>query len=113
VADSSKIVDRLGRKHPVPVEVIPYGWRVPRNRIDALGGRPVLRTNADGSPFVTDNGNYILDVAFGPIDDPAHLAATLKSLTGVVDHGLFIDIAERALVATDGDVREYRHSLHP
>lgn len=107
VADASKIVERLGTRHPVPVEVLPYGWRVPATRISKLGGKPVLRTDASGSPFVTDNGNYILDVIFGPIAQPDRLARALKELTGVVDHGLFIDIADCALVATGDDVREY------
>lgn len=107
VADATKIVERLGGRHPVPVEVIPYGWRVPMTQISALGGRCCLRTDASGTPFVTDNSNYILDVDFGLIEAPDRLAGALKALTGVVDHGLFIDIADRALVATDGDIREY------
>ena len=108
VADATKIVERLGGRHPVPVEVLPYGWRVPLTGISALGGLSTLRTNADGTPVVTDNGNYILDVMFGSIEAPDRLAYALKALTGVVDHGLFIDIADYALVATNGDVREYR-----
>jgi ribose 5-phosphate isomerase A len=107
VADASKIVERLGGRHPVPVEVLPYGWRVPATRIGKLGGASTLRTDASDSPFVTDNGNYILDVVFGPIERPDRLAQALKALTGVVDHGLFIDIADRALVATGDHVREY------
>jgi ribose 5-phosphate isomerase A len=108
VADSTKIVDRLGGRHPVPVEVLAYGWRVPLTSISGLGGRCRLRTNADGTPFVTDNSNYILDVDFGRIEAPDRLAEALKAFTGVVDHGLFIDIADSALVATDGNLREYR-----
>jgi len=108
VADATKIVERLGGRHPVPVEVLTYGWRVPLTGISALGGLSTLRTNADGTPVVTDNGNYILDVMFGSIEAPDRLAYALKALTGVVDHGLFIDIADCALVATNGDVREYR-----
>jgi ribose 5-phosphate isomerase A len=110
VADATKIVDRLGGRHPVPVEVLPYGWRIPLSRISALGGQCTLRTNADKTPFVTDNSNYILDVDFGLIEAPPRLADALKVLTGVVDHGLFINIADYALVASDGEVREYRRS---
>lgn len=110
VADATKIVERLGERHPVPVEVLAYGWRVPLAEIGALGGVATLRTNAGGTPFVTDNSNYILDTVFGPIDQPAQLAQALKAITGVVDHGLFIDIADCALVATDGDIREYSSS---
>jgi ribose 5-phosphate isomerase A len=112
VADASKIVQRLGERHPVPVEVIPYGWCVPAMRISKLGGEPVLRTDASNMPFVTDNGHYILDVVFGPIEQPDRLAHAIKALAGVVDHGLFIDIADRALVATDGDIREYLSPHH-
>jgi ribose 5-phosphate isomerase A len=99
IADSSKVVDHLGSHHPVPVEVVPFGWQVPAQRLKDLGGSVNLRTISAGSaPFLSDNGNYILDVDFGPIDDPERLAQAIKALTGVVDHGLFIDIAGRALV---------------
>ena len=108
VADSSKMVDRLGSRHPVPVEVLPFGWRVPAARIAELGGKVTLRTSLSGtSPFVTDNGNYILDVVFEPIEQPAQLAKSIKALTGVVDHGLFIDIADRAIIGVAGGVQEF------
>jgi ribose 5-phosphate isomerase A len=112
VADSSKIVERLGGRHPVPVEVLRYGWHVPARRIRSLGGAPILRTDASGMPFVTDNDNYILDVAFGLIARPEQLSEALKSITGVVDHGLFIGIADRVLVATGDDIREYLSPDH-
>src|SRR6185437_14042902 len=94
VADASKLVDRLGSRHAVPVEVLSFGWRIPAERIAELGGKATLRRlGTDSSPFVSDNGNYILDVVFEPIESPADLAQSIKALTGVVDHGLFIDIA--------------------
>jgi ribose 5-phosphate isomerase A len=113
VADASKIVDRLGSRHAVPIEVLPFGWRVPAARIAELGGKVALRTaSTDASPFVSDNGNYILDVVFGPIEQPASLANSIKALTGVVDHGLFIDIADRAIVGVAGDLQEFVASRH-
>jgi ribose 5-phosphate isomerase A len=107
VADATKLVERLGCSHAVPVEVLPFGWRLPAARISDLGGTVTLRgSSTDSSPFVTDNGNFILDVEFGAIEQPAQLAQSIKALTGVVDHGLFIDIADRAIVGIAGDVRE-------
>ena len=108
VADATKMVDRLGIRHAIPVEVLPFGWRIPAERIAALGGKASLRTiPIDSAPFVSDNGNYILDVKFGPIERPAELAHSIKSLTGVVDHGLFIDIADRAIIGISGGIEEF------
>ncbi len=105
IADSTKLVERLGSDHSVPVEVIPFGWHVPSKRLTELGGTVTLRTILPGnSPFVTDNGNVILDVDFGPIDDPERLASMIKALTGVVDHGLFINLADQALIGTSAGV---------
>ena len=99
VADSSKLVARLGEQQPVPVAVIPFGWRQTADRIRQLGGQPTLRLH-EGSPLVTDDELYILDCGFGPIDDAAALASVLKAQTGVVEHGLFLGLAERAIVAS-------------
>ncbi len=105
IADSTKLVDKLGFAHPIPVEVLPFGWRVPIDELRNLGGQVRLRTIAGGtSPFISDNGNYILDVMFGMIDDSAGLAETIKGITGVLDHGLFIGLADQALVASDDRV---------
>jgi len=104
IADSSKLVGRLGEHYAVPVAVVPFGWRQTADRIRRLGGEPTLRLAGTG-PLVTDDSLYILDCAFGPIDDPARLAADLKSTLGVVEHGLFLGLARRAIVAgTDGVV---------
>ncbi len=105
IADSTKVVERLGSEHPVPVEVLPFGWHITSKRLTELGGTVTLRTISPGtSPFVSDNGNLILDARFGPIDDPERLAASIKAITGVVDHGLFIHLADRALVGTSTGV---------
>ena len=98
IADHSKIVSRLGERWPVPVVVVPFGWRQTAERIRSIGGDPTLRIK-DGGPLVTDDGLYVLDCRFGPIADPARLATELKGLLGVVEHGLFVGIASRAIVA--------------
>jgi len=107
VADSGKIVSALG-KFPLPVEVISFARTVVEKKVVALGGVPKLRTRPDGSPFLTDNGNEILDCSFGTIADPAALARELNGLPGVVEHGLFIGLAKLALVGRGDRVEELR-----
>src|SRR5271170_2687310 len=85
VADSSKVVSVLG-KFPLPVEVIAFARTVVERKIASLGGSPKLRTQPDGSPFITDNGNQILDCSFGKIADPAALALSLSTAPGIVEH---------------------------
>ena len=109
IADAEKRVAKLGR-FPLPIEVVAFGHETTALRIcDALaecdlGIAPRLRIK-DGAPVQTDGGNLIYDAACGRIEDPALLADALKSVTGVVDHGLFLDLADMALVgAPDGVV---------
>jgi ribose 5-phosphate isomerase A len=97
VADWHKHVPQLGA-FPLPVEVVPFAWRPLAQRLGDLGASPVLRSGGDGRPFVTDEGNYILDCAFGRIDDPAALSARLDAMPGVVDHGLFVGLADTVIV---------------
>src|SRR5271170_4107549 len=97
VADSSKVVPVLG-KFPLPVEVIAFARAVVERKIVSLGGSPKLRVKTDGSPYLTDNGNQILDCSFGQIVDPPALALTLSDTPGIVEHGLFIGLAKLALV---------------
>lgn len=98
IVDSRKLVERLGR-FPLPVEVVPSAWRLLAPRIAALGCTPVLRRRADQREvFVTDEGNYLLDCAFGAIDDPRRLAEALAAMPGVVEHGLFLDLADIVIV---------------
>lgn len=104
VVDQSKLVPALGRG-PLPVEVVPFGWRQTLGRLEQLGAQVNLR-QVDGRPFVSDEGNYVVDCAFGPIDDPAALAARIKALLGVVEHGLFVGLADRVVVAGPGVVEE-------
>src|SRR5258708_37043768 len=117
VADSGKVVAVLG-KFPLPVEVIAFARTVVERKIVALGGSPKLRVKADGSPFVTDNGNEILDCSFGKIADPPALARELSVTPGVVEHGLFIGLAKVAVVARGTAVGEipgqqHRPEMHP
>ena len=107
VADPTKLTDRLDAA--VPVEVLPDAVPVVERRLSALGGDPTLRAaeRKDG-PVVTDNGNLVIDCAFGPIDDPDALAADLSALPGVLDHGLFVGLADAVYVGTDDGVDVYR-----
>ena len=105
VGDSSKQVAHLG-KFPLPVEVIPFAQSLIAKRIAALGAQVSLRGGA--APFITDEGHHILDCTFGEILDPAALANELKAIPGVVEHGLFIGMAEMALIGKDGKVIQLR-----
>ncbi len=107
VVDDSKLVPRLGTKSPVPVEVHPFGWRAAQSRLEGLGARVELRTR-NGKSVLTDNGNHILDAGFGPIRSPARLAASLDAIPGVVAHGLFLNLADLVLVASDAGVKTLR-----
>ena len=107
VADSSKMVDVLGR-FPLPIEIISFARTVVENKIAALGGSPRLRKNKDGSVFTSDNGNQILDCNFGRITDPARLATQLNNVPGVVEHGLFVRLADVVLVGRNNNVDEIK-----
>lgn len=100
IADASKKVDRLGTRFALPVEVVQFGWQSTFKRVEAIGCEPQLRMDDTGEPFVTDEKNYILDCQFGPMQNPAQIAEQLKATVGVVEHGLFIGMAEQAIVAT-------------
>jgi len=110
IADDSKIVPQLGR-FPLPVEVVPFGLattRLAMQRLAAEQGLPdqlVLRMTADGHVFVTDGGHHIIDCHFQRIDQPAALAAGLVAIPGVVEHGLFLGLAQAAWVAGSDTVR--------
>jgi len=103
VADASKQVARLG-KFPLPVEVIRFAQALVAKRIAALGAYVQLRTSPDGQPYVTDENNHILDCHFGEIRDPDRLAHELSDTPGVVEHGLFIDMASVALFARGTEI---------
>jgi len=99
VADETKIVDRLGSLVSVPVEIVPFGWEATQRKLEAIDAKPALRTNADGKPYVTDGGHYIMNCAFGPMRNPTEIAERLDHIVGVVEHGLFLQYATEALIA--------------
>lgn len=104
VADGSKVVDTLGARGPLPVEVDPFGWEATFEALSLLGCEPKLRMNAAG-PFVTDGGHYTADCTFGPIQDPPALEAAIKAIPGALECGLFIGLARAAVVAYEDGVR--------
>lgn len=105
VVDERKLSPRLGSGQVVPVEVIPFAQRIVTERLVELGGKPQVRYNKESSPVVTDNGNYVIDVDFGPIEDAHTLDHQLKSIPGLVETGLFLDLTDRVYVGlSDGEV---------
>lgn len=98
VVDETKLADRLGVQCPMAVEVVPYAWHETARKLQHLGASPVQRTTREGQPFITDGGHYILDCAFGAIDDPEQLQRQLDQTVGVVEHGLFLGMASRVVV---------------
>lgn len=104
VADESKLITTLGERWPLPVEVVRFGWRVAEAALRSIGGSPVLRMDGN-DPFVTDEGNLILDCTFGPIADARSLDQTLRSIPGVMDHGLFLGMTDRFLIGTTHGVQ--------
>lgn len=104
VASASKLVTTLGA-FPLPLEVIPFGHATIARFLVDLGVDPVLRTTASGEPYQTDSGNYIYDCAFGTISDPEALAHQLDARAGIVEHGLFIGIANEAVIGDADGVR--------
>ncbi len=105
IGDDSKYVRTLGEKAPVPVEVVPFGFERTVRTLSYLGAAPAQRTLA-GEPFVTDNGNLIFDCRFEPGFDAATLALALAELPGVVEHGMFLGVADVAFVASEAGVVE-------
>jgi ribose 5-phosphate isomerase A len=106
VADETKLVKQLGVNHPVPVEVLPFATTTVMQKIKGLEAKPILRIGTGKvGPVVTDNGNFILDVWMKKISDPEKLDTRLKSISGVVETGLFVGIADLVYVATRDTIR--------
>lgn len=99
VADSQKYVETLGT-FPLPIEVVPFGYEMTMKYIRELGGKPTLR-NSGGTPFLTDNGNYMIDSSFQKINQPEVLEKNLNLLPGVVDNGLFVGMADAVITIMD------------
>jgi ribose 5-phosphate isomerase A len=106
IADESKRVKVLGENcHPVPVEVLPFGVSLVNRRIQEIGGKPVLREGKGKlGPVITDNGNMVLDVVFGEIEDPTVLGIKLKMIPGVVETGLFVGLADVAIFGSSSGI---------
>lgn len=104
IVDSGKEVDLLGA-FPLPIEVVPFGWKHVEAAMAEKGYKPLLRQADDGQPFVTDGHHYILDLHLGSIANPEALADDLDHMTGIVEHGLFINMTDKVLIGyPDGHV---------
>jgi ribose 5-phosphate isomerase A len=110
IVDESKLVQKLGARSPLPVEVVPFAWQSHLPHLTRLGAEPILRIGPEGSPVSTDNGNLILDCRFPHgIDDPPALEAELAGRAGVVESGLFLGMANEVLVGgAEGVQRLFR-----
>ncbi len=105
IGDETKLVQHLGEKCPIPVEVIPFSWQTTASHLEKLALKPKLRDTENG-PYVTDMGHFILDCSVKAVLDDKSLDAQIKAITGVVDHGLFIGIAKKAIIATQDGILE-------
>ena len=108
VVDESKLSDQLGTRWAVPIEVIPFGWTAQAAFLQSLGGAPKLRRQDNGRPYLTDQSHFILDCHFGKIEDPSKLAEAIKGRAGIVEHGLFIQLAHDVIVAGQSGLRHLR-----
>jgi ribose 5-phosphate isomerase A len=102
--DDTKRSPRLGTQHSVPVEVAAFGWRPEALHLEGLGATVSLRCGSDGSPFRTDQGNLILDAAFGPVEDVAELSASLLARAAVAEVGLFCGVVTDLIIAAPSGV---------
>ncbi|QDH17310.1 ribose-5-phosphate isomerase RpiA [Swingsia samuiensis] len=108
IVDGNKPVDHLGQRTAIPVEVIPFGWESTADQLSQCGAKSLHpRMDRAGHLFVSDNGNMILDCNFGPIEKPDFLASQIDSIVGVVEHGLFLNMASEVLVATEQGVERW------
>ncbi|HZP22261.1 MAG TPA: ribose-5-phosphate isomerase RpiA [Terriglobales bacterium] len=106
IVDESKLSPCLGTLHVLPVEVLPFGWRSQARFLESLGAKYVVRQTKTGEEYRTDQGNMILDCNFGPIANTAKLARELEARSGIVDHGLFLNLTSVVIVASEKGVRE-------
>ncbi|MDI9571381.1 MAG: ribose-5-phosphate isomerase RpiA [Pseudomonadota bacterium] len=108
VLDESKCSPFLGKQRQVPVEIVPFGWNVHVLFLESLGAKVRVRRNADKSLFHTDQGNLLADCNFNEILNPRELAAKIRTHAGVVEHGLFLDLATDVVIAGAGGVRHLK-----
>ncbi|MGR9051767.1 MAG: ribose-5-phosphate isomerase RpiA [Gammaproteobacteria bacterium] len=109
LVDDSKLVDRIGARYPIPVEVMPFAWRMVKESLEALGGKAELRQNAakDGLA-ITSYGSLVFDVAFDPEQDIKSINDALSAIPGVVEHGIFYGLAGAVFIGRGGQVEERR-----
>jgi ribose 5-phosphate isomerase A len=108
IVDHSKLSPALGTRWAVPVEVVPFGCRSQLSYLESLGARVTVRQSDDRTLHLTDQGNLILDCAFGPIRDPRKLAVQLGERAGIVEHGLFLGLATEVIVAEPKGIRHLK-----
>lgn len=107
VIDETKLTDKLGLNQPIPLEVLPFALSTVSNELGKFNGKSVLRTTKNGSPLITDNGNYIIDLYLNEITRPKTLDRALKSIPGIIETGLFIGMADIVYVGySDGSVKK-------
>jgi ribose 5-phosphate isomerase A len=104
IADDAKLVNSLGELCPVPVEVTPFGWELTCERLGDIAKSAVRRKAPDGTPYITDGGNFIIDCTLHQPSDPAGIHARMTGIVGVIETGFFIGMAEQALIAGAGGV---------
>jgi len=106
IVDERKLADQLGIEQCVPIEIIPIATTVVSSALRRLGGESILRKTGDNLGFITDNGNFILDVDFGAIPKPRELEGELRKITGIVENGLFLDMTDKVYVGyKDGTIK--------
>ena len=110
VGDETKIVERLGVRESVPVEVVSFGWQVTLRRLEKLGASAILRSGLDKKTFVTDGGNYIIDCKFDGIANAKELAHHLDHIVGAIENGLFLGLASQAIVGGRDGVKILRRA---
>ena len=98
IVDDSKVVKALGIDFPLPVEVVKFGWTATKKALESFGCEVIRREVMPGEPFITDNGNYILDCDFEYIKEPEQMEININNIPGVVENGLFINLAHQAIV---------------
>ncbi len=110
IIDDRKLSPKLGSLAPVPVEIVPFGIRSQMVFLQGLGAKTTLRQRENGSHFLTDQGNLVIDCFFGPIDHLEALAAQLKAQTGIVEHGIFLDKASDVFIASKTGVTHWKRN---
>lgn len=104
IVDESKLSDNLGEKWPVPIEVLPFAWKLEQKYLESEGAKVKIRENSDGGFFETDQGNYILDSNFGTIHNPGDLCQRLSIRAGIMEHGLFFNTTTDLIIGTNEGV---------